>query len=279
MTLFHNKSRSQTISAFTLIELLVVIAIIAILAALLLPALTRAKDAARATACKNHLHQMGLELKMYSDDYNGKYPYWVSPGGSSYGDATYPLHGDSVTVYWSSRLIPYGGMNWTNVAFHCPGYKGTITEQPFGENFSRGGSYGYNVFGDHFPGGFAFDFLGLSPVFDRLENYQRSPPISEAQVKAPSEMIAIIDSFNLYSPSAYPYPWSSDDLASGLGLRYNITEGYPGEMTICPLRHGKNYNQVYCDGHVGAMPPSVLFNPTNTAALWNRDNQPHPEWW
>jgi prepilin-type processing-associated H-X9-DG protein len=46
-----------------------------------------------------------------------------------------------------------------------------------------------------------------------------------------------------------------------------------------PTRHGKTFNQVYCDGHVGAMLPSILFNVTNSAALWNRDNQPHPELW
>ena len=62
-------------ASFTLIELLVVIAIIALLAALLLPALNRAKIQGRSVACKNHLHQMSLALRMYVDDSRGQYPY------------------------------------------------------------------------------------------------------------------------------------------------------------------------------------------------------------
>jgi prepilin-type N-terminal cleavage/methylation domain-containing protein/prepilin-type processing-associated H-X9-DG protein len=81
MPAFSNKAR---LTGFTLIELLVVIAIVAVLAAILLPALSKAQERARAIICLNNTRQLDLAWQMYAGDNGERLPYNLGMAGSSF---------------------------------------------------------------------------------------------------------------------------------------------------------------------------------------------------
>jgi len=265
-------------TAFTLIELLIVVPVLGVLMALLIQMLSSAKAQSNSTICKNHLRQMGMALQMYVHDHDSKYPYWVNPYDSSLDGAIGAVN----TRYWWAKLLPYYPIKWTDPAYHCPGYQGAITGEL--HPFPPFGSYAYNAIGVSGAGGFESASHGIHYSPDIRfglgpPTYRSSPrpAVSEAQIRVPSEMFAIGESRFLGAESKR-YPGGVCDMLCGL-LNWEDSFDPTRIKTYSASRHGKNYNQYFCDGHVSAMSPWVLFNPTNMASMWNSDHQPHPELW
>ncbi|MDP3790418.1 MAG: DUF1559 domain-containing protein [Candidatus Omnitrophota bacterium] len=119
MAVVPGKGQKSSLTGFTLLELLVVLVIIGILAALLIPALGKAREGARRVACANNLRQIGIAVHMYLDDHDGFFPLAAEENFTS----IFPYLDDDKV--WHCPSWPesrrYGGGDYLPYGFNADG--------------------------------------------------------------------------------------------------------------------------------------------------------------
>jgi prepilin-type N-terminal cleavage/methylation domain-containing protein/prepilin-type processing-associated H-X9-DG protein len=269
-------------SGFTLVELLVVIAVIAILAALLLPALGRAKITANNAVCMNNLRQQGIGLTLYVDDFD-VYPRYLEPRPGLWQQFWMHTLSDYVKDKWPSNNWSGGqfagapGSHWAGAprksVFACPGYdhiRGVYATQIQGIQ----GAYAYNGGASLVQGSPDERIL----TDGGLGGQANGQPVRESAIISASQLIAIGDSTLLES---------SPGFLSGLTSAPHFFKYIFTDSSRAPpqtkferamlRRHGNRWNMLFCDGHVQSARPQKFFNhkSDDVLSLWNRDHRPH----
>lgn len=243
--------------AFSLVELLVVIGIIAVLIAILMPALSKARQQARTIRCAAHLRQIGNAISMYVNENRGYLPIAYDMRVHRTPPADPNAYWANLGTYWFEFLSPYteGRFKWCDqiratrqqsILWGCPEWEGMTFWNTYGNVDPLSTGYAYNMFPKRPYGDFNFDAMEYGNSFGRYYKLN--------QVRHPVERAAVADGRLEFGDQTVD---TSPALTSGL-----MSRAFLFAYTIHVARHGARAwkdangpNMLFFDGHVTQVSP------------------------